>query len=110
MSSKRVKIYNDVDTTCYEIIYYKNNRVKSLVANFDELKLADNNITDDDILKRITKDVIDIALRNKTRSANLSFENLKFEANDDCSEVRFYTQDKKCFGYLNVACSHCLNI
>lgn len=91
--SKRIKIYNDVDQTCYEISYYKRGKIVS-----------------QDIIDRIVGDVIGISLGNKTRSKNLIFENLQFEANNDHSVMRFYIENKKCTGYLHTVCTHCITI
>lgn len=96
MTSKRIKIYNDVDSTCYDISYYRHNP---------------NDITIDEITKRILQDVITISQENNTlRYTDLSFHNLKFEANKDYSVMRFYTQNVKCNGHLHKACTYCLPI
>lgn len=109
MCSKRIKIYNDIDATCYEIVYSANKKI--LTDEFSELQLTDthDNITNR-ILQRITNDVINIALENKTRCENLSFDNVKFKANEDYSEMRFYTHDNKRRGHLHKVCAYCLTL
>jgi hypothetical protein len=93
MHIKRIKIYNDVDMTHYEIMYHKNTE-----------------ITMQDIIKRIVNDVIKISSANVSRSFGLNFEKIQFEPNDDYSVIRFYIEEQMCSGYLCRVCTHCIEI
>lgn len=93
MTYFRIRIYNDIDQTSYEIVYVENEKLDTIV-------------TTDKILMRIANDVVKISLQNKTRSNGLNFDSAKITINENFTEMRLFADNIKCYGHLHIACTH----
>lgn len=86
----RIKIYNNIDYTCYEICYSKKSE-----------------IFESDITCRILSDVVRESKTNISRSHGLNFDNIRYEASGDYSEVHVLDKliNKKHRCYLHKCCT-----
>jgi len=88
----KIKIFNDIDATSYDIMYTKN-----------------GNICKDDIQDKIVQNVINISLSNKIRSKEISYDFFTCEFNEDNSVFRIYNKTK-CLGHLCSPCTYVFDI
>lgn len=94
----RIKVYNEFDGTCYEILYsnFSNN------ISINEIKKL--------IHKRIAKDIINISFENYIRSKELNYENIISKINKSFSEIIIYNPEKRLTACLHTGATHCYDI
>ena len=94
----RIKVYNEFDGTCYEILY----------SNFS------NNMHKNEIKKlihaRIINDIINISSENYIRQNGLNYENIISEMDESFSEITVYNPEKRIPACLHTGTTHCYNI
>lgn len=81
---QRVKVYNDIDGTSYEILYDS----YEIITEGGKKSIMSKSIFYDDISKRILEDIIRISKQDQIRSTGLDFDSAYFETEDNFETIR----------------------
>lgn len=91
-----IKVCNNIDRTCYDLKYYKNNK---------------DNILFEEIFLRILTDTINISKNNKLRSNDLNYDDAYCEfENNLCNVIIKNDKNETKNGHLCIPCVYCIKL